>query len=72
MFRKKSLLSSFTGLTVRAGAIGGPGVEYEKVSEERVRGGAGCRAMNEGIKIASRRMTRGRTDRRYGSKHTNV
>lgn len=72
MLRKKSLDSSFTGLTVGAGAIGGPEVEYEKVSEESVSGGAGCRAMNEGMRTARRRTARGRTETRYGSRHTNV
>ena len=35
-------------------------------------GGAGCRAIKEGIKIARRRTTRGRTESRYGSKQTKV
>lgn len=41
IFLKKSLLSSLTGLTVGAGAIGGPVVEYEKDSEDIVVGAAG-------------------------------
>lgn len=75
MFRKKSLDSSLTGLTVGAGAIGGPAVEYLKdeelaeVSGVMVCGCAGCLAMNEGMSRARRTRTSGRTERRYGSRH---
>lgn len=64
--------SSLTGLTVGAGAIGGPVAEYVKASEVMVVGGAGCRAMNEGMRIARSVIASGRTVRRYGSRQTNV
>jgi len=75
MLRKKSLESSLTGLTVGAGARGGPVAEYWKdpeVCEVIVGGAAGCRAMNEGIRRARRTTTSGRTVKRYGSRQTNV
>lgn len=64
IFRKKSLDSSLTGLTVGAGAIGGPAVEYVKESVVIVVGGAGWRAMKEGMRMARRRTANGRTVRR--------
>jgi hypothetical protein len=75
ILRKKSRESSLTGLTVGAGARGGPVAEYWKVAEvcEVIVGGAaGCRAMNEGTRRARRSTTSGRTVRRYGSRQTNV
>lgn len=72
ILRKKSLESSFTGFTIGAGASGGPFVEYGKFEVVTVVGGAGCRAMKEGIKSAKRRTAKGRTERRYGSRQTNV
>jgi len=72
MFRKKSLLNSPTGLTVGAGAMGGPVAEYANWSGMRVRGGAGCRAMNEGIRMARRMIAKGTTASRYGSRQMNV
>ncbi len=75
MLRKKSRESSFTGLTVGAGASGGPVVEYWKEAEacEAIVGGAaGCLAMNEGMRRARRSTTSGRTVRRYGSRQMNV
>lgn len=71
MLRKKSLESSLTGLTVGAGAMGGPRGEYSK-DVERVTGGAGCRAMNEGMKTPRRRPASGSTVRRWGSRQTKV
>lgn len=74
MFRKKSLESSLTGLTVGAGAIGGPAVEYlndEELADVRgvmVCGWAGCRATKEGMSRARRMRTSGNTESRYGSR----
>lgn len=42
------------------------------VEDERMLGGAGCRAMNAGMRSARRIIVNGRTDRRYGSKHMKV
>lgn len=75
ILRKKSRESSLTGLTVGAGARGGPVAEYWKeaeVCEVIVGGAAGCRAINEGIRRARRSTTRGRTAKRYGSRQMNV
>jgi hypothetical protein len=75
ILRKKSRESSLTGLTVGAGARGGPVAEYWKVAEvcEVIIGGAaGWRAMKEGMRRARRSTTSGRTVKRYGSRHTNV
>jgi hypothetical protein len=76
IFRKKSLDSSFTGLTMCGGARGGPAVEYVKyvefdeVSGVIVCGCAGWRAINAGIRRARSIMASGSTERRYGSRHT--
>lgn len=70
MLRKKSFERSFTGFTVGAGAIGGP-VEMYGVLDV-VEGGAGCRAMKEGIRRPRRRKMKGRTVRRYGSRQMKV
>ena len=74
ILRKKSLDSSFTGLTVGAGARAGPVGVYAKFGfcEESVVGAAGCRAMKEGMRRARRRIASGRTERRNGSRQTNV
>ena len=74
MLRKKSLDSSLTGLTVGAGARAGPLGVYAKFElwEATVVGAAGCRAMKDGIRRARRRNTRGKTERRYGSRQMKV
>jgi hypothetical protein len=75
MLRKKSRESSLTGLTVGAGASGGPVAEYMNVAEvcEVIVGGAaGCRAINDGMRRARSSTTRGRTVKRYGSRQTKV
>lgn len=75
MLRKKSRESSLTGLTVGAGARGGPVAEYWKVAEVCdviVGGAAGCLAMNEGMSRARRSTASGKTVKRYGSRQTNV
>ncbi len=75
MLRKKSRESSLTGLTMGAGARGGPVAEYWKepeVWEVIVGGAAGWRAMNEGMRRARRSTTSGRTAKRYGSRQMNV
>lgn len=76
MFRKKSFDSSLTGFTVGAGASGGPPMLYPKLGtfaeEVIVGGGAGCRAINEGIRSPSKTVTSGRTVKRYGSRQMNV
>lgn len=71
MLRKKSLLSSLTGLTVTAGAIGGPLVEYEK-EWDTVVGAAGWRTINDGIKSARRSVANGSTNRIGGSRQTKL
>ena len=75
MLRKKSRESSFTGLTVGAGARGGPVAEYWKEAEVCVvivGGAAGCLATNDGMRRARRSTTSGRTVKRYGSRQMNV
>lgn len=72
ILRKKSLLSSLTGFTVGAGAIGGPPGEYSKALYDTVVGAAGCRAMNDGMNMASIVTTSGRTESSCGSRHTKV
>jgi len=75
IFLKKSRESSLTGFTVGAGARGGPVAEYWKVAEDCeviVGGAAGCRAINDGMRRASRITASGRTVKRYGSRQTNV
>lgn len=77
MLRKKSLDSSLTGLTVAAGARGGPAALYPKeaVWEEKVvivGGGGGCLAMNAGTRRARSMRRNGRTVMRYGSRQMNV
>lgn len=73
IFRKKSLLSSLTGLTVGGGASGGPAVLYPYVELcVAVVVTGGCRAMNDGMRRARRRIVSGRTVKRYGSRHMNV
>lgn len=75
ILRKKSFESSLTGLTVGAGAIGGPVAEYWKdadVEDVMVGGGAGCLAINAGMRRARRSMTSGKTVKRYGSRQINV
>ncbi len=76
ILRKKSLDSSLTGLTVGAGANGGPPMLYPKdgpfIEVVIVGGGAGWRAMKDGIRRPSKSITRGSTVNRYGSKQTNV
>jgi hypothetical protein len=76
MFRKKSFDSSLTGLTVGAGAIGGPAVEYVKevvladVNGVMVCGCGGWRATKAGIKRKRSTSARGSIERRYGSRQT--
>lgn len=71
MLRKKSFDNSLTGLTVGAGAMGGPFGEYSKLLVSAI-GGAGCRARKLGMKTPKSSMARGRTERSEGSRHTNV
>lgn len=74
MLRKKSRESSFAGLTVGAGANGGPVVGYLSDGDmfEIAEGGAGCRAMKDGINKPNMRSTKGTTARRYGSRQRKV
>ena len=71
MLRKKSFESSFTGLTVGAGASGGPVGLYWKLVETTV-GAAGWRAMKEGMRRARRATKNGRMKMRYGSRQMKV
>lgn len=71
MLRKKSFESSLTGFTVGAGAIGGPLGLYSKL-DVRAMGGAGCRARKEGMNMPRRRIAKGNTLNKLGSKQMNV
>ena len=68
MLRKKSLDISAAGLIVRAGAMGGPEMEYEGVAV----GGGGCRLRYAGTSRKKSVETRGIRGKRYGLRHTNV
>lgn len=73
ILRKKSLDSSLAGLTVGAGANAGPVVGYwVEVSTEIVDGGAGCRAIKEGMRSPRRRNRSGKTVSMYGSRQMKV
>lgn len=64
MLRKKSLDISFTGLTVAAGAVGGPLVASSKSKFGIVEGGGGWRAMKAGMRTPTRRIIKGKMERR--------
>ena len=68
ILRKKSLDISEAGLMVRAGAMGGPEIEYEGVEV----GGGGCRLKYAGTRRKRSVETRGIKGRRYGLRHTKV
>lgn len=71
MLRKKSFDISAAGLMVLGGARGGPWREYEGLFDAATSGG-GWRTRKAGTRMKSKAETAGRTDKRYGSKHTNV
>ena len=73
MLRKKSLDISDAGLTVRGGARGGPAIEYWESGIVVVGdGGGGWRVRKAGTRRKRRMKTRGRMERRYGSRQTKV
>ena len=71
MLRKKSFDISEAGLIVRGGERGGPPREYWEVVTVND-GGGGCRARKAGTNRAKSARIKGNTERRYGSRQTNV